>query len=100
MTPEEDGAFVRSADYDSLRAQLEAAEARHARDVSGLLIAEKQDREPTARAEAAEADAARYEWLRDWKNYPDHDWWSNELSRTTVPKDFDAAIARTKEETK
>lgn len=57
MTPAEDGPFIRFADYDTLRAQLEAAERFTANEGALRMAAE-------ARAEAAEADAQRWRHAR------------------------------------
>lgn len=46
-----------------------------------------------AQAQAQDAkDAARYQWLRDDRNYPDRDWWTNELEAAVTPDQFDNAI--------
>lgn len=37
-------------------------------------------------------DALRYRWLREPTNYPDHDWWANELAMTDTAEQFDTAI--------
>lgn len=85
--------------FQALRAQLEAAEAAAA-------CAEDHAREwkhhcetAEARAEAAEADAARW---RAWRALDEHSasdiaWAYDAMGRDTA---IDAAIARTKEETK
>lgn len=41
---------------------------------------------------ASERDAKRYRWLRDSENYPDFDWWMNDLTAAETAEQFDAAI--------
>ena len=57
MTPDPAGYFVRAEDYDTLRAQLEAAEAE--KREAWAAVESKAGWEWKKRAEAAEADAAR-----------------------------------------
>lgn len=114
--------FVRLSDHqqaiDTLRAQLEAAEADwrekfEARTIdwseasNALYVWRHRAKDAEARAEAAEANAARYEWLRD--NPKSRKWEVVDLRDSRNPITFrgtplDAAIAaamsRTKEETK
>ena len=101
---------------DTLRAQLEAAEAEwrekfEARTIdwseasNALYVWRHRAKDAEARAEAAEADAARYRWLREgnssmkWEVVDCRDP-AFPISRRKEPLDaaIDAAIARTKEQ--
>lgn len=101
MKPDDLGDFVQAADYDTLRAQLEVAERLAQAFADTLTISD-------ARAEAAEANAARYLSLRDSGKFAPSvsgEGWGLAIGGgSSVPASLldaaiDAAIARTKEET-
>ncbi len=115
------GRWVRLEQYaleiNTLRAQLEAAEAERDLFRTETVALTVDCLGYKNRAEAAEADAARYRWLRqgagfaDWKlpemrvTCPDnlagcrykH---TREVSGASLDEAIDAAMSRTKEETK
>lgn len=113
------GDWVRAADYDTLRAQLEAAEAEwrekfEARTIdwseasNALYVWRHRAKDAEARAEAAEADAARYQLLKVWGRQMSIEGTGECNFGITTPTwrgpwidldaAIDAAIARTKEQ--
>lgn len=92
-----DDFIARYNEHDTLRAQLEAAEASAGRWKTASMAQSEAAQVAEARAEAAEADAQRW---RTWRALEEHAaaevaWFAG------GPEDRDAEIdARTKEETK
>lgn len=82
----------KSGMYDGYQENCEAiaAAVNFLRTNGPALLAMMEDHSPDA-GKMGE-DTARYRWLRDADNYPDHDWWANELGTTETGDQFDAAI--------